>query len=99
MINIRARKGLGNLKKNFKFKEKFNCYWIAVCKLLRVNASQIMDALTAVSVVTHGEIITRNNSLEEAEETRDAMAKGLYGRLFDWIVNQINRHLSFGRLI
>jgi len=70
-----------------------------ICKLLRVNASQIMDALTAVSVVTHGEIITRNNSLEEAEETRDAMAKGLYGRLFDWIVNQINRHLSFGRLI
>ena len=74
-------------------------WYVAVGKLLRVNASEIMEALTTVSVVTHGEIISRNNSLEEAEETRDAMAKGLYGRLFDWIVNQINRHLSFGRLI
>ena len=79
------------------------CYIVVigatVAKLLRVNGTEIMEALTAVSVVTHGEIISRNNSLKEAEETRDAMAKGLYGRLFDWIVNQINRHLSFSRLV
>ena len=36
----------------------------------------------------------KENSAQQAESTRDAMSKVLYGRLFDWIVNQINRLLN-----
>lgn len=70
---------------------------LRVSKLLGVETSDLLEALTTNSVVTKGEIITRNNTVEEAVIARNAMAKGLYGRLFDWMVNQINTLLVFNR--
>lgn len=68
-----------------------------VAKLLGVEASDLLETLTSNSVVTRGETITRNNTVNEAAAARDAMAKGMYGRLFDWLVNQINMLLMFNR--
>lgn len=68
-----------------------------VARLLGVEATELLEALTSNSVVTRGETITRNNTVVEAAAARDAMAKGLYGRLFDWMVNQINLLLVFNR--
>ncbi|XP_046413203.1 myosin-IIIb-like isoform X2 [Neodiprion fabricii] len=68
-----------------------------VSRLLGVEAIDLLEALTSNSVVTRGETITRNNTVTEASAARDAMAKGLYGRLFDWMVNQINCLLNFDR--
>ncbi|XP_044736982.1 myosin-IIIa-like [Chrysoperla carnea] len=61
-----------------------------VTRLLGIDPSDLLEALTCNSVVTRGETIIRNNSIVEAEAVRNAMAKSLYGRLFDWIVNQMN---------
>ncbi|XP_078034391.1 myosin-IIIb isoform X2 [Augochlora pura] len=66
-----------------------------VSQLLGVEENDLLEALTSNSVMTRGETITRNNTVAEACAARDAMAKGLYGRLFDWMVNQINCLLSF----
>ncbi|XP_015177355.1 PREDICTED: myosin-IIIb-like isoform X2 [Polistes dominula] len=68
-----------------------------VSKLLGVEPNDLLEALTSNSVMTRGETITRNNTVTEACAARDAMAKGLYGRLFDWMVNQINCLLCFNR--
>ncbi|XP_061940361.1 myosin-IIIb isoform X4 [Apis cerana] len=68
-----------------------------VSQLLGVEESDLLEALTSNSVMTRGETITRNNTVAEACAARDAMAKGLYGRLFDWMVNQINCLLCFTR--
>ncbi|KAJ1530956.1 hypothetical protein ONE63_005792 [Megalurothrips usitatus] len=66
-----------------------------VSQLLGVDAAELVTALTSTSVVTRGETITRCNSKQEASAARHALAKGLYGRLFDWMVNQINTLLAF----
>ncbi|KAM0737530.1 Myosin-IIIa [Formica fusca] len=68
-----------------------------VSKLLGIEQNDLLEALTSNSVMTRGETITRNNTVAEARAARDAMAKGLYGRLFDWMVNQINCLLCFSR--
>ena len=68
-------------------------------KLLGIDGKCLADALTSNTVVTRGESIVKRNSVQEAEATRDAMAKALYGRLFDWIVNFINKLLSPGKNI
>lgn len=69
-----------------------------VSQLLGVQSHALRDALASSSLVMRGEVITRCNSAQEAESARDSMAKALYARLFDWIVNQTNRHLSLGRI-
>ncbi|CAN7994050.1 unnamed protein product, partial [Ixodes hexagonus] len=71
---------------------------LLLSQLLGVQSHALRDALASSSLVMRGEVITRCNSAQEAESARDSMAKALYARLFDWIVNQINRHLSLGRL-
>ncbi len=63
---------------------------IIISQLLGVDEKELQIALTECSIVTRGETVIRSNTLQECHAARDSMSKGLYGRLFSWIVNKIN---------
>lgn len=69
-----------------------------MAELLGISAGDLGVALTTRSMVTNGESIVRRHTAEEARTTRDSLARGLYNRLFRWVVNQINALLGISRL-
>ncbi|KOC69554.1 Unconventional myosin-IXa [Habropoda laboriosa] len=64
-----------------------------ISELLRVKQETLLAALTAKRARASGETLVINYKLPEAIAARDAMAKCLYGALFDWIVLQVNHAL------
>uniref|UniRef100_A0A4W5M887 Myosin VIIAa n=1 Tax=Hucho hucho TaxID=62062 RepID=A0A4W5M887_9TELE len=58
--------------------------------LLEVNCKDLMNCLTSRTLITRGETVSTPLSIEQALDVRDAFVKGIYGRLFVWIVEKIN---------
>uniref|UniRef100_A0A8C8DVY8 Myosin VIIAa n=1 Tax=Oryzias sinensis TaxID=183150 RepID=A0A8C8DVY8_9TELE len=52
--------------------------------------SNIRSAMKVRTLITRGETVSTPLSIEQALDVRDAFVKGIYGRLFVWIVEKIN---------
>ncbi|EOA19784.1 hypothetical protein CARUB_v10000031mg [Capsella rubella] len=77
-------------------KDEKSRYHLDVCaELLRCDAKKMEDALIKRVMVTPEEVITRTLDPESATGSRDALAKTIYSRLFDWLVDKIN--ISIGQ--
>ncbi|KAK7086061.1 Unconventional myosin-IXb [Halocaridina rubra] len=64
-----------------------------ISHLLGVSEDTLMNALTSKKARVSGETLVMHYRLPEAIAARDALAKCLYGALFDWIVLQVNYSL------
>lgn len=65
-----------------------------ICSLLQVDQLKLIKSLTMKSSIMGKEVIESNLMPEEAKNARDAMAKSIYGKLFNWIVERINQSIS-----
>ncbi|XP_034033568.1 unconventional myosin-VIIa [Thalassophryne amazonica] len=58
--------------------------------LMEVEPKDVMVCLTTRTLITCGESVTTPLSVQQGLDVRDAFVKGIYGRLFVWIVDKIN---------
>ncbi|GMS88608.1 hypothetical protein PENTCL1PPCAC_10783 [Pristionchus entomophagus] len=62
----------------------------AAARMLALSEKELADALCGKTVAAAGDIVSKFHSSNEAEYTRDAMAKSIYERLFSRVVALIN---------
>lgn len=63
------------------------------CKLLGIEEAQVTRWLCHRKLVTAGETYLKPLSRQQALDSRDALAKHMYGQVFRWMVSRVNRAL------
>ncbi|KAM7513013.1 hypothetical protein LguiB_011888 [Lonicera macranthoides] len=74
--------------------EKSRFHLNVTAELLMCDPKSLEDAMIQRVMVTPEEVITRTLDPEAALSSRDALAKTMYSRLFDWIVDKINNSIG-----
>lgn len=59
-------------------------------KFLKVEPQNLIEALTTRTIFAHGDTVVSTMNSQQSIDVRDAFVKGIYGKMFVWIVKKIN---------
>uniref|UniRef100_H2YMX1 Myosin motor domain-containing protein n=1 Tax=Ciona savignyi TaxID=51511 RepID=H2YMX1_CIOSA len=65
-----------------------------IANLLGCQYEQLLQALTHRTIEANKEKMQSPLTVEQALYARDALSKAIYGRMFDWLVSNLNRSLT-----
>ncbi|XP_017247595.1 myosin-2 [Daucus carota subsp. sativus] len=65
--------------------------------LLGCDSQDLMSALSTRKIQAGKDTVAKKLTLQQAIDTRDALAKFVYASLFDWLVEEINKSLGKGK--
>ena len=63
--------------------------------LLGFDEHELTQALTTRTIHARGEVMVKPLDIEQAQDTKNAFVKEIYGRLFSYIVTHANKSLAF----
>ncbi|XVF04085.1 hypothetical protein REPUB_Repub05bG0051200 [Reevesia pubescens] len=69
----------------------------SAARLMGCAPHELMRALSTHIIQAGKESIAKKLTLQQAIDTRDALAKFIYASLFDWLVEKINKSLEVGK--
>ncbi|KAJ3387895.1 Myosin type-2 heavy chain 1 [Entophlyctis sp. JEL0112] len=64
------------------------------CELLGIDAANFSQWITKRKTIIRGETFVKDVKVESAISARDSVTKVIYTKLFDWLVETINKSLS-----
>ncbi|KAL4335923.1 hypothetical protein GQ457_07G014070 [Hibiscus cannabinus] len=69
----------------------------SAARLMGCAPDELMQAISTHRIQAGRDRICKKMTLQQAIDTRDALAKFIYASLFDWLVEQINKSLEGGK--
>lgn len=69
----------------------------SAARLIGCSALDLMSALSTHRIQAGKDTVAKKLTLQQAIDTRDALAKFVYASLFNWLVEEINRSLEMGK--
>ncbi|OMP04597.1 IQ motif, EF-hand binding site [Corchorus olitorius] len=69
----------------------------SAARLMGCAPNELMQALCTRKIRAGKDSIAKKLTMQQAIDTRDALAKFIYGSLFDWLVEQMNKSLKMGK--